>query len=106
MIKKLLKLFLALLVIALIALTIFWFSRAADLSFEPYRASFPNASYSHFTDIDGVRVHYQEKGAGTPLILIHGYTSSNYSWKDVFEPLSKTFRVISLDLKGFGFSGK
>src|SRR6185295_14961151 len=98
MIKKLLKLLLALLVVAVIAFTIFWLSRPADLSFEPYRASFPNSSYSHFTDIGGVRVHYQEKGTGTPLVLIHGYTSSNYSWKDVFEPLSKTFRVISLDL--------
>jgi pimeloyl-ACP methyl ester carboxylesterase len=106
MIKKLLKLLLALLAVAIIAFTIFWFSRPADLSFVPYRASYPNSSYSHFTDIGGVRVHYQERGNGTPLILIHGYTSSNYSWKDVFEPLSKTFRVISLDLKGFGFSGK
>lgn len=106
MIKKLLKLLLALVVIAAIAFTIFWFSRPADVSFEQYRASFPNSNYSRFADVDGVRVHYQEKGEGTPLLLIHGYTSSNYSWKDVFEPLSKTFRVIALDLKGFGFSGK
>ncbi len=106
MVKKLLKLLFALLVIAVIAFTIFWFSRPADVSFEQYRASFPNSTYSHFTDVDGVRVHYQEKGDGTPLILIHGYTSSNYTWKNVFEPLSKSFRVISLDLKGFGFSGK
>lgn len=53
-----------------------------------------------------MRVHYQEKGTGTPLVLIHGYTSSVFSWKDVFEPLSKNFHVIAVDLKGFGFSGK
>jgi pimeloyl-ACP methyl ester carboxylesterase len=104
--KKLLKFVLALIVIAAIAFTIFWFSRPADLSFDELRAGVPYEAYSQFADIDGVRIHYQEKGTGTPLVLIHGYTSSTYSWKDVFEPLSKTFRVIAVDLKGFGFSGK
>jgi pimeloyl-ACP methyl ester carboxylesterase len=106
MLKKLLKLLLVVVVIAAIAFAVFWFTRPADVSFDEVRASVPNSAYSHFADIDGVRVHYQEKGGGTPLILIHGYTSSVYSWKDVFEPLSKNFRVIAVDLKGFGFTGK
>ena len=106
MIKKILKLLLALIVIAAIALTVFWFARPADVSFDDVRASVPNSAYSHFADIDGVRVHYQEKGTGTPLVLIHGLNSSTYSWKDVFEPLAKNYRVIAVDLKGFGFSGK
>ena len=106
MIKKILKLLLALIVIAAIALTVFWFARPADVSFDEVRTSVPNSAYSHFAEIDGVRVHYQEKGTGTPLILIHGLSSSTYSWKDVFEPLAKTHRVIAVDLKGFGFSGK
>ncbi len=104
--KKLLKVLLALVVIAVIAFTIFWFARPADTSFEEARASVPNSEYSHFADIDGVRIHYQEKGTGTPLVLLHGFTSSTYSWKEVFEPLSQNFRVIAVDLKGFGFSGK
>ena len=104
--KKLLKVLLVLVVIAAIAFTIFWFARPADVSFDEVRASVPNSAYSHFADIDGVRVHYQEKGTGTPLLLLHGFTSSTYSWKDVFEPLSKDFHVIAVDLKGFGFSGK
>ena len=104
--KKFLKVLLALFVIAAIAFTIFWFARPADISFDEVRSSVPNAEYSHFADIDGVRIHYQEKGTGTPLLLLHGFTSSTYSWKDVFEPLSKTFRVIAVDFKGFGFSDK
>lgn len=106
MIKKILKLLLVFVVIAGIALTVFWYARPADVSFDEVRASVPNSAYSHFADIDGVRIHYQEKGTGTPLVLLHGFTSSTYSWKDVFEPLSKSFRVIAVDLKGFGFSGK
>jgi pimeloyl-ACP methyl ester carboxylesterase len=105
-IKKLLKILLALSVIAAIALTVFWFARPVDVSFDEVRASVPNSAYSHFADIDGVRVHYQEKGTGAPLVLLHGFSSSTYTWKDVFEPLAKSYRVIAVDLKGFGFSGK
>ena len=104
--KKFLKLLLVIIVVAAIALTVFWFARPADVSFDEARASIPNSEYSHFADVDGVRFHYQEKGAGPPLVLLHGFTSSTYSWKEVFEPLSKDFRVIAVDLKGFGFSGK
>ena len=104
--KKLLKLLLVIIVVASIALTVFWFARPADVSFDEARASIPNSEYSHFADVDGVRLHYQEKGAGAPLVLLHGFTSSTYSWKDVFESLSTNFRVIAVDLKGFGFSGK
>lgn len=104
--KKLLKVLLALPIIAAAALTVFWFARPADVSFDDVRADVPHSDYSGFVEIDGVRLHYQEKGTGTPLVLIHGYTSSTYSWKDVFEPLAKSFRVIAVDLKGFGFSAK
>ena len=105
-IKNFLKLLFALTVIGVIALTVFWYARPADLSFDEVRASVPNSVYSHFADIDGVRIHYQEKGTGAPLVLLHGFSSSTYSWKDVFEPLAKSYRVIAVDLKGFGFSGK
>lgn len=106
MVKRFLKLLLVLIVIGTIVITVFWFARPADVSFDELHASIPNSEYSHFAEIDGVQIHYQEKGAGIPLVLIHGFTSSTYSWKDVFGPLSKNFRVIAVDLKGFGFSGK
>jgi pimeloyl-ACP methyl ester carboxylesterase len=106
MLKTLLKLSLVLIVIAALGLSIFWFSAPADVSFEEVRSSVPHSESSHFAEIDGVRLHYQEKGEGTPLVLIHGFTSSAYSWKDVFEPFSRSFHVIAVDLKGFGFSGK
>src|SRR6266550_1628063 len=106
MMRKLLKILLVLVVIAAIAFALFWFTRPADISFEEVRASVPNSQYSRFAEIDGVRIHYQEKGTGTPLILIHGFTSSVFSWKDVFEPLSKNFHVIAVVLKGFCFSTK
>jgi pimeloyl-ACP methyl ester carboxylesterase len=106
MLKRVLKVFLAIIIIGALALLVFWFARPADVSFDEVRAAVPHSEASHFAEVDGVRIHYQEKGTGTPLVLLHGFTSSTYSWKDVFDPLSKNFHVIAVDLKGFGFSGK
>lgn len=107
---KLIKIFLtslaALIAVVTIAFTVFWFSRADDVSFDEYKAEIPHSEFSEFSEINGVKLHYQEKGTGDPLVLIHGYTSHSYTWKDVFEPLSKEFRVVAVDLKGFGFSEK
>ena len=68
-----------------------------------------HSDHSRFVDIDGVRVHYQE--AGDPnapaLVLIHGFASSTLVWSKVFLPLAEIgFRVIAIDMVGFGYSGK
>ncbi|HYO99466.1 MAG TPA: alpha/beta hydrolase [Pyrinomonadaceae bacterium] len=105
--KKVSRLLLLFLLVAAVAFTIFWYSRPADLNFEDYRAAVPHEAASRFADIEGVgRVHYQEKGQGRALVLIHGNNSSAYSWADVFDELAKEFRVVALDLKGFGFTAK
>jgi len=89
-----------------LAFGIIWFSRPTDVVFEAIKGDVPHSSDSRFAEVDGIRIHYQEKGSGTPLVLIHGYGSSTYTWNDVFDPLSRQFHVIALDLKGFGFSEK
>lgn len=69
----------------------------------------PHSSNSHFVEIDGARVHYQEFGGATEpvIILIHGYTASTYVWKTTAPALANAgFRVIAIDLLGFGFSEK
>jgi pimeloyl-ACP methyl ester carboxylesterase len=105
--RKLLRLLLLFVVVAAIAFTVFWYARPADLDFDEFRAALPHAAASRFADIEGVgRVHYQEQGRGRVLVLIHGNNSSAYSWTDVFDQLAKEFRVVALDLKGFGFTAK
>ncbi|HEX8632960.1 MAG TPA: alpha/beta fold hydrolase [Pyrinomonadaceae bacterium] len=105
--KKLLRFLLLLIVAAAAAFTVFWYSRPADLNFEEFRAVVPHAAASRFADVEGVgRVHYQERGRGRALVLIHGNNSSTYSWADVFDQLAREFRVVALDLKGFGFTAK
>lgn len=104
--KKIFKILLILILVLTVLASVFWLTRPKDISFEEYKSIFPYTEFSHFVDVHGVRLHYQEKGEGTPLILLHGLASSTYTWRNLFEPLSKNYRVIAIDLKGFGFSEK
>jgi pimeloyl-ACP methyl ester carboxylesterase len=53
-----------------------------------------------------VKLFYQEEGKGPPLLLIHGFGASTYTWRHVAPELAQTHRVIAVDLKGFGQSDK
>ena len=68
-----------------------------------------HSDYSRFVHVDGVCVHYQEAGQPTApaLVLIHGFASSTLVWSKVFLHLAAAgFRVIAVDMLGFGYSGK
>lgn len=56
-----------------------------------------------FTD-NGVTIFYQVTGSGTPLVLIHGYPLSGALFKYQQTGLASHFKVITLDLPGFGRS--
>ncbi len=53
-----------------------------------------------------VTIKYNEVGDGPPIILLHGFGASSYTWRYIRGPLSKSNRVICFDLKGFGDSDK
>jgi pimeloyl-ACP methyl ester carboxylesterase len=55
---------------------------------------------------EAVKLAVHESGHGKPIILIHGLGASSYTWRKVIPELSKTNRVIAIDLKGFGESDK
>ena len=57
-----------------------------------------------FTDLDGHSTHYLEKGAGEPVILIHGFFYDSYTWHNNIDSLADGFKVYALDLWGFGYS--
>jgi pimeloyl-ACP methyl ester carboxylesterase len=62
---------------------------------------------SLFVNVDGMKTRYVVKGEGEQsIVLIHGFSSSLYSWRECLDPLAEHFRVIALDLKGFGYSQK
>lgn len=83
--------------------------RPKDAEWEQNRDAIFHADYSRFLDVDGVRVHYQEAGDADapPMILIHGFATSNLVWSKVFlEFAAGGFRVIAPDLLGYGYSDK
>jgi pimeloyl-ACP methyl ester carboxylesterase len=49
-------------------------------------------------------LHYIEQGEGQPLVLVHGFCESKLIWQDFIPILAQKFRVIALDLGGFGES--
>ncbi|HXG78367.1 MAG TPA: alpha/beta hydrolase [Methyloceanibacter sp.] len=53
-----------------------------------------------------VKLFYREAGNGPPLLLIHGFGASSFTWRRVAPTLAETNRVIAVDLKGFGQSDK
>jgi pimeloyl-ACP methyl ester carboxylesterase len=60
---------------------------------------------SHFVEVNGVTVHYKEMGQGEPVfILLHGFGASEFSWREVMEPLSTSGRVIAYDRPAFGLT--
>ncbi|MBV9240990.1 MAG: alpha/beta hydrolase [Acidobacteria bacterium] len=84
-------------------------TRDATVDFDRVRGLVPHSDHSHFVHVDGMRIHYQEFGdiAAPPVILIHGYTASLYSWHRSAPRIAEHgFRVIAVDLVGFGYSDK
>jgi len=57
-------------------------------------------------DWQGHRVFYREQGTGEPLLLLHGFPTSSWDWRHVWDELAGQYRVIALDYLGFGFSDK
>ncbi|HVN86855.1 MAG TPA: alpha/beta hydrolase [Candidatus Binatia bacterium] len=60
-----------------------------------------------FVNLERLRIHYLEwENSGPPLLLVHGTGFHAYVWKPIAQLLSQTFRVIGIDQRGHGDSGK
>src|SRR5437660_10262845 len=51
-------------------------------------------------------LHYKIYGTGNPLLCIHGFGASLFSWRNFVTPLSQNYQLILIDLKGAGNSPK
>lgn len=59
---------------------------------------------ARYETVDGRRLRYVRAGSGPAVVLVHGFGSSIYTWKDVIGPLAARHDVVALDLPGFGQS--
>ena len=76
----------------------------ADISVKDLKAAYAN-EHSKFIEINGMQVHYRDEGKGFPIVLVHGTASSLHTWDAWTKELTKTNRVIRMDLPAFGITG-
>ena len=84
-------------------------SLAAMTAYNIYRARKAEREHpptGRFVTVDGVRLHYIEKGEGPPVVLLHGnvVTAEDFRTSGVLDLLAKRHRVIAFDRPGFGYS--
>jgi pimeloyl-ACP methyl ester carboxylesterase len=61
----------------------------------------------NYIEVQDVQVNYVVRGRGDRnVLLVHGFGSSIYSWKEILEALEGDFRVFAMDVKGFGYTEK
>ncbi|WP_432379890.1 alpha/beta fold hydrolase [Duganella sp. P38] len=70
------------------------------------RAERQHPPTGRFIDVDGVRLHYLEQGAGPALVLLHGnmVMADDFRLSGLIERLAPQYRVIAFDRPGFGYS--
>lgn len=60
---------------------------------------------SQFIPVQGLQVHIRDEGSGLPVLLLHGTSASLHTWQGWVDRLSRDYRLIRVDLPGFGLTG-
>lgn len=83
--------------LALAAVAVQQRSRAVERAYPPL---------GRFIEVDGVRLHYVERGRGAPLLLLHGNGSNllELELSGWLDRAARDYRVIAFDRPGFGYS--
>jgi len=99
--KRLLKILVGALIVIYLILVI--------VAYLPYETSPPREladKEGKFINAGGHVIHYKQQGDGKPLVLVHGFGGSTYTWRNITPLLAEYYTVYSLDLPGFGLSEK
>ncbi|HTG31344.1 MAG TPA: alpha/beta hydrolase [Thermoanaerobaculia bacterium] len=70
-------------------------------SFAEIRRALPA---DRFVRVGEQLVHVEQAGVGEPVLLLHGFGASTYSWRKVMPALAASHRVVAIDLNGFGYT--
>lgn len=88
-----------------VALCLVAMTAAGCVSFQP--APLPGEpEQASYLELSQARVRYLDEGEGPPVVFLHGFGSSIEAWAEVIPEVVEDHRVIALDLKGFGWSGR
>lgn len=60
---------------------------------------------SGYAPVNGIKVYYEVYGEGKPIILLHGaFYTINMNWGQLIPELSKTRKVIAIEMQGHGYT--
>lgn len=70
------------------------------------RAEATHPAAGDFIEVDGVRLHYVDRGSGSPVVLLHGngVTLQDFEASGVLGLVAESHRVLAFDRPGFGYS--
>lgn len=76
------------------------------VSLRPFEQVRQGIAADRFLRVGDQLVHVEQAGpeSAEPVVLIHGFGASTYAWRQVIPELAGSFRVIALDLNGFGYT--
>ena len=103
--KKILK-WIGIFIIAILIILIYS-GTYLDIPREKLEAKYATGS-SQFLDLpDGARIHFRDEGRpdNPVIVLLHGFNGSLFNFERLVPLLAKDFRLISIDLPGFGLTG-
>lgn len=60
----------------------------------------------HLVQTADLKMHYLQRGTGDPVVLIHGFPETSYSWRHQLAALSEHYAVFAPDTRGFGQTDK
>lgn len=86
------------LIVAVPVAALYWF----------YESNFARTEGEYFNS-GGVNIHYTVQGEGEPVVLVHGFAfNADLNWRSpgVIDALAQKYKVIALDNRGHGLSGK
>ena len=90
-------------VLGVVALIAGWTLGCASL--RPFADVLRAEPPDRFVRVGGQRVYVEQAGvSGETVVLLHGFGASSYSWRRVIPELAKSFRVVAIDLNGFGYT--
>lgn len=60
----------------------------------------------HHAENQGVKIHYVTLGEGPVIVMLHGFPDFWYTWRHQMEFLSRHYKVVAVDLRGYNKSDK
>ena len=76
------------------------------MSTEAEALALEEAAEHRYADNNGVKIHYARIGAGPLVVFLHGFPDYWLTWRHQMLALSKSFRAVALDMRGYNLSDK